>query len=52
MTGGAGLLGSEFVRAAHQRDGWDVEAPSRTEMDITDARACARVVAAASPDWV
>lgn len=52
VTGGAGLLGSEFVRAAHQRDGWDVEAPSRTEMDITDARACARVVAAASPDWV
>jgi dTDP-4-dehydrorhamnose reductase len=52
VTGGAGLLGSEFVRAAHQRDGWDVEAPSRTEMDITDASACARVVAAASPDWV
>ena len=52
VTGGAGLLGSEFVRAAHQRDGWDVVAPSRTEMDITDASACARVVAAASPDWV
>jgi len=52
VTGGAGLLGSEFVRAVRHRDGWEAVAPSRADMDITDASACARVVAAASPDWV
>ena len=52
VTGGAGLLGSEFVRAAQRRYGRDAAAPSRVEMDITDADACARMVSATSPDWV
>jgi len=51
VTGGRGLLGSEFVRAARRR-AWDVVAPSRAEMDITDAAMCSRILAAESPTWV
>mgnify|MGYP000091101035 CR=1 FL=1 len=51
ITGGRGLLGSEFLRAARERS-WAVVAPSRAEMDITDVSACVRVVGTESPDWV
>ena len=63
ITGGTGLLGSEFVRVAEHR-GWGVVAPTRVEMDIPDAEGhqplravffwegCARVVTTESPDWV
>ena len=51
ITGGRGLLGSEFLRAARERS-WAVVAPSRAEMDVTDVSACVRVVGTESPDWV
>lgn len=51
ITGGRGLLGSEFLRGARAR-GWSVAAPSSVEMDVTDASACMRVLGAVSPDWV
>lgn len=51
ITGGTGLLGSEFVRLAGHR-GWGGVAPTRAEMDITDVDRCARVFTAESPDWV
>ena len=39
------------MRVAEHR-GWGVVAPTRVEMDITDAEGCARVVTTESPDWV
>lgn len=51
VTGARGLLGSEFVRAAGRR-GLECVALGRAELDVTDADACATVIAEYAPDWV
>ena len=51
VTGGTGLLGSELVRLAAQRD-WQVTAPSHSEMDVVDLEACVRMIKSKSPDCV
>ena len=51
VTGGSGLLGSAVVRAARGRS-WEVAAPSRQTLDISDPSACSRVFSAEAPDWV
>ena len=51
VTGAAGMLGSDVVRAAAER-GHAVVARPRAELDITDAGAVAAAIAAARPDAV
>ena len=47
LTGGTGLLGSELLQL-----GADLEAPSRGELDVTDAAAVAAFVSSMQPDII
>lgn len=49
VTGAAGQLGAAIVRAF---SGLDVTAHTRASLDVTDARAVERAIAAASPDVI
>lgn len=51
LTGGGGLLGSAAAHEARER-GWDVVAPGRADLDVTDAHAVRHAVAEAAPDVV
>ena len=51
VTGAAGLLGREMVRAATAR-GYHVVALAHTDLDVTDAPAVRRVVRAHAPTHV
>lgn len=51
VTGGRGFVGSNLV-AVLEAHGDEVVAPPSTEIDLTDARAVARSVAAAEPDAI
>ena len=52
MTGAGGFVGSNVVRVLGERHGVEVAGPSRAEVDITDADAVARAVAAFAPDAI
>ncbi|MGI8923760.1 MAG: dTDP-4-dehydrorhamnose reductase [Fimbriimonadales bacterium] len=51
IIGGSGLLGSAVVEAAERR-GWEVLAPTRDELDVTDETSIANYVPCASPYWI
>lgn len=51
VTGGRGLLGSDFVRVGSGR-GHDCVALGRDELDVTDRAAAERVLGEVAPDWV
>ena len=51
VTGAGGMLGRD-VRAAATRAGHEVLALTRSELDITDAEACRRVLTAERPDAI
>jgi dTDP-4-dehydrorhamnose reductase len=53
VTGARGMLGTD-LRAVAESQGWQVLAPTRTELDITDPVACARIAAGefGKPQWV
>jgi dTDP-4-dehydrorhamnose reductase len=51
IAGAGGMLAREVIGACGRR-GHDVEAPTRKELDITDSRAVAELVAARRPDAV
>lgn len=51
LTGGSGLLGRQ-VRQVFTEAGWQVEAPTHGELDLTDLPAVAARVAAAAPDVI
>jgi dTDP-4-dehydrorhamnose reductase len=52
VTGAGGFVGSNVVRVLGERHGVEVAGPSRAEVDITDADAVARAVAAFAPDAI
>src|SRR5215208_5344803 len=51
VTGAAGMLGTDVVAAA-ERDGHEVVALARADLDISDPAAVGDVIAAAAPDAV
>jgi dTDP-4-dehydrorhamnose reductase len=51
VTGAAGMLGTDVVAAA-ERDGHEVVALARADLDISDPAAVAGAIAAAAPDAV
>ncbi|MCW2952114.1 MAG: dTDP-4-dehydrorhamnose reductase [Conexibacter sp.] len=51
VTGAAGMLGQDVVRAARAR-GWEPLPFARAELDVTDAAAVEAAIAAAAPDAV
>jgi dTDP-4-dehydrorhamnose reductase len=52
VTGARGFVGSNVVRVLGERHGASVFAPSRAELDLTDARAVRAAAAEAVPDAV
>jgi dTDP-4-dehydrorhamnose reductase len=51
LTGGSGFVGSNFRHVFTSR-GHEVVAPTHADVDLTDARATARSIAAAAPDAI
>jgi len=52
VTGAGGFVGSNMVRVLGERHGAEVAGPSRAEVDVTDAGAVERAVAAFAPDAI
>jgi dTDP-4-dehydrorhamnose reductase len=52
VTGAGGFVGSNVVRVLRERHGAEVAGPSRAQVDLTDAGAVARSVAAFAPDAI
>jgi dTDP-4-dehydrorhamnose reductase len=51
VTGGGGQVGTELA-AAFSAAGWDVDAPARAELDVTDRAAVHAAIEGARPDAV